>query len=314
MKSLTLRGIIPGVVTPMNSEYEIMLDDLSTYIEWLSKFRLGGVAVNVDVSEGPHLTDEERVQVIRTVASFSKGKIPIIAGVPPTSTKQAVKTAILSRDAGADALLVFPHPSFLGGPLPPSLPYEYHKAIADATGTPIILFQLQPALGGYEFTAETLNKLTAIPEVIAIKEAMFDALKFSNMLRMVREAPRRITLLTGNDNFIAESLILGAEGALIGFGTVATDMQVDMYEYIQARKYDEAMEIQERLLPLVDAVFAPPIRDFRSRIKAILAFQGIIENAHVRPPLLDISKNELEKLKVAMIRTGLKIERQIIQI
>jgi 4-hydroxy-tetrahydrodipicolinate synthase len=314
MATISLQGIIPAIVNPMNSKYEIVLDDLKTYVEWLSKFRLGGLAVNVDTGEGPHLTDEERAQVIETVASVLKGKIPIIAGVPPNSTANAVKTAIVSREAGADAFLVFPHPFFFGSPLPPSLPYEYHKAIADATKTPIVLFQLQPALGGYDFTAEILNKLVTIPEVVAIKEAMFDALKFSNMLRMLREAPRKITLLTGNDNFIAESLILGAEGALIGFGTVATDMQVEMYEYIQKRKYDEAMEIWESLLPLVDAVFAPPIRDYRARIKAILAFQGIIENAHVRPPLLDINRDEMEKLKSAMTKAGLKIERQVIRI
>jgi len=314
MASLTLQGIIPAIVNPMNSKYEIVLDDLRGYVEWLSKFRIGGVAVNVDTGEGPHLTDEERAQVIGTVASVLKGKIPVIAGVPPASTAQAVKTAIFNKNAGADAFLVFPHPFFFGVPLPPSLPYEYHKAIADATKTPIVLFQLQPALGGYEFTAETLHKLITIPEVIAIKEAMFDALKFSNMLRMLREAPKKITLLTGNDNFIAESLILGAEGALIGFGTIATDMQVEMYEYIRKKKYEDAMEIWNRLLPLVDAVFAPPIRDYRARVKAILAFQGIIENAHVRPPLLDINRDELEKLKQAMVKTGLKVERPVIQI
>jgi 4-hydroxy-tetrahydrodipicolinate synthase len=110
MATISLRGIIPAIVNPMNSKYEIVLDDLKTYVEWLSKFRLGGLAVNVDTGEGPHLTDEERAQVIETVVSVLKGKIPIIAGVPPNSTAHAVKTAIVSRDAGADAFLVFPHP------------------------------------------------------------------------------------------------------------------------------------------------------------------------------------------------------------
>lgn len=312
--SLELRGIIPAIVNPMNEKFEIVLDDVRAYVEWLAKHRLAGLAVNVDTGEGPHLTDDERATVIQTVASVVKGKIPIIAGVPPGSTAQAVKTATVNKRAGADAFLVFPNPSFFGSPLPPSLPYQYHKAIADATDLPIVLFQLQPALGGYEFTEEVLYQLLKIPQVVAIKEAMFDAYKFSRMLTMLRKAERKIVLLTGNDNFIAESLIMGAEGALIGFGTVATDLQVEMFDYISKRKYEEAMEIWNRLLPLVDAVFAPPIRDYRARIKVILALQGIINNVHVRPPLLDISNSEVENLKEVMKKVGLPIERRTINI
>lgn len=314
MSQLSLKGIIPAIVNPMNEKYEIVLEDLQEYVKWLSKYRIAGLAVNVDTGEGPHLTDEEREQTIRTISSVVKGKIPIIAGVPPASTSQAVKTAKVNKQAGADAFLVFPHPFFYGSPLPPSLPYEYHKAIADATKTPIILFQLQPALGGYEFTPEVLYKLIEIPEVIAIKEAMFDALKFSNTLRLLRQAKRKITLLTGNDNFIAESLIMGAEGALIGFGTVATDLQVEMFEKIQQKKFEDALEIWNRLLPLEECIFAPPIRDYRARIKVVLALQGIIENIHVRPPLQDISREEIEKIKQAMIKSGLQLERQTIPI
>jgi 4-hydroxy-tetrahydrodipicolinate synthase len=82
----------------------------------------------------------------------------------------------------------------------------------------MVIFQLQPALAGVLFSREALLKLVSIPNVIAIKEASFDAVRFVETVRILADAPRRIQVLTGNDNFILESFLLGAEGALIGFG------------------------------------------------------------------------------------------------
>ena len=90
------------------------------------------------------------------------------------------------------------------------------EAIADV-GLPMILFQLQPALAGVNFEPETLRAMAAVEGVIAIKEASFDARRFVDTARLLADLPRPITFLTGNDNFILESFMLGATGALIGF-------------------------------------------------------------------------------------------------
>src|SRR4029079_14175156 len=97
------------------------------------------------------------------------------------------------------------------------VPHTYLRAHADAVPLPMVLFQLQPALAGVLFSRETLLRLIEIPTVLAIKEGSFDAVRFVETRRILDEASRRITLLTGTDNFIFESFVLGAEGALIGF-------------------------------------------------------------------------------------------------
>ena len=87
----------------------------------------------------------------------------------------------LARDAeraGADGLVVFPIPAFAGEPLAPEVPYQYHRAIAEPSPLPMVLFQLQPALAGVLFSRETLLRLIEIPNVVAIKEASFDAVRF----------------------------------------------------------------------------------------------------------------------------------------
>jgi len=108
------------------------------------------------------------------------------------------------------------------------VPVAYHEAIAQV-GLPLILFQLQPALAGLNFEADTLQAMAAVDGVIAIKEASFDARRFVDTVNLIADLPRPITLLTGNDNFILESFMLGATGALIGFGAVMTREQAEHF-------------------------------------------------------------------------------------
>ena len=150
-----------------------------------------------------------------------------MAGLAGPSTDAAVRQARDFRAAGADALLVFPIPAYLSSPLNPAVPVAYHTAIAEV-GLPLILFQLQPALAGVNFENDVLQAMAEVDGVVAIKEASFDARRFVDTARLLEQLPKKITLLTGNDNFILESFLLGATGALIGFGAVMTREQVDM--------------------------------------------------------------------------------------
>ena len=184
------------------------------------------------------------------------------------------------------------------------MPYRYHAAIAEAVDLPLILFQLQPALGGVLFTTEILHRLITIPSVTAIKEASFDAMRFLQVKAALETASRKITFLTGNDNFICESFILGAEGALLGFSTIGSE-QVMMLDAITRDDTAKARELGARLQPLADIIFAPPVTDYRACTKEALKMLGILENTTVRPPLLPVSEAECETIRGALQHAGL---------
>src|ERR1041385_2799874 len=305
MEDIDLRGIIPAIVTPMTSEGELDLPALRRYVQWLAEQGPVALAVNVDTGEGPHLTQDEKRQTLETVAEAVAGRCKVIGGVAGPSTAQGVANARAAQTAGADALLIFPISAFLGQPLNPEVPYRYHAAIAEAVDLPLILFQLQPALGGVLYTTEILHKLITIPMVTAIKEASFDAIRFLQVKAALESASRKITFLTGNDNFIRESLILGAEGALLGFSTLGTREQVQMLDAIRAGDITKARELGSRLQPLSDVIFAPPITDYRARTKEALKMLGVLENTTVRPPPLPVSEPECETIRRALERAGL---------
>jgi 4-hydroxy-tetrahydrodipicolinate synthase len=239
------------------------------------------------------------------VAVEEAGDIPIVAGLSAMFTAQAVDEAKRAEQAGASGLLVFPIPAYQGTPLDPALPVAYHEAIARGCGLPLIAFQLQPALGGVIFSEETLRRIAAIDSVVALKEASFDARLYLATRRMIERLERPIDLLTGDDNFIYESFVMGAEGALIGFGTLATALQVEMVGLTREGRWAEARAIWERILPLEEAVYGQPVRDYRARTKVALQALGVIESTVMRPPLLPVSDAAADVVRAALRSAGL---------
>ncbi len=303
--ALKLHGIIPATVLPMTEDCGIDEKALEGYIEWLLDQGPHALAINVDTGEGPHLWPEERVRVLEIVRGVVSGQVPLISGLGATFDDAAIKSAREAEAAGADALLVFPIPAWRGEPLPPEMVYDYHRKVADAVSIPLVAFQLQDALGGVEFGREVLERLFEIPEVVAIKEAAFDARKYVETVRFLRSLPRDISILTGNDNFIMESFVLDADGALIGFGTLATRMQVDMYEAWVRGDAEEALELGKKIQRLADVIFDHPVRDYRVRTKEALVMQGVIPRATVRPPLRGVDDEDRTRIRGALEEIGL---------
>jgi 4-hydroxy-tetrahydrodipicolinate synthase len=300
--TLDLNGLIPATVLPMDAEGAIDEPALRRYIAWVVEQGPVALAINVDTGEGPHLTHDEKVRILRIVRDVTD--IPIVAGLAGPSTDAAVRQAKDFKAVGADALLVFPIPAYLSQPLDIRIPVAYHAAIAQA-GLPMILFQLQPALAGVNYDADVLEAMARVEGVIAIKEASFDARRFVDTARLLERIPPRITLLTGNDNFILESFMLGATGALIGFGAVMTREQVNMIRAWQEGRTEEAQVLGRRVQRLADVVFAAPVGDYRARLKECLRILGVLDSAHVRRPLLPVSDEERAFLASVLREVGL---------
>jgi 4-hydroxy-tetrahydrodipicolinate synthase len=304
--TLNLDGLIPATVLPMTEGGVIDEPALRRYISWISGLGPVALAINADTGEGPHLTHDEKLRVIEVVGEETS--LPIIAGLAGPFPEQAIKQARDYRAAGASALLVFPIPAYLSAPLDPAIPVEYHRAVASA-GLPLIAFQLQPMLGGVNFDTDTLRQLIELDGVVAMKEASFDARRYLDTFRMVEQTPKyqrgEFTYLTGNDNFILESFMLGSTGALIGFGAIMVAEQVAMIDAWRAGRIDEARDIGRRVQRLADVVFDAPVANYRARLKEALRMLGVLEDASVRPPLRPLDDAERSRLEDTLVEVGL---------
>ncbi len=307
MDAKSLEGMIPAIIVPMRQDYSIDVEALRRYLEWVVAQGPVGMAVNVDTGEGPYLTPDERSLVIKTAREVAAGRCFIVAGVGGPATATAVANARAAREAGADALLVFPTPAFLNDPLDPQIMVNYHRAIADASGLPLIVFQLGPVFGGVNYPPHALAEVLQIPQIIGLKDASFDAERFVLTRDVIRRAGHPITLLTGNDNFLLESFLLGATGGLLGYGAVGVGLLVEMLNAVQRKDFDAAAAMQGRVQGYCDYIYGRPIGDYRARCKVALVHMGLLtpEQTYVRPPYPSLWEAEKDKAKQAVEKAGL---------
>jgi 4-hydroxy-tetrahydrodipicolinate synthase len=230
-----------------------------------------------------------------------------VAGVGGPSTLFAAANAKAAREAGADALLIFPTAAFINDPLDPRIMVDYHRAIADASGLPLIVFQLGPIFGGVNYPPQALAEVLRLPQVIGLKDASFDAERFVLTRDVIRAADNPITLLTGNDNFLLESFLLGAQGGLLGYGAVGVGLLVGMLNAVQRRAFDQAAAMQARVQGFCDYIYGRPIGDYRARCKVALVHMGLLapELTYVRPPYLSLWEAESEAAYQAVEQAGL---------
>jgi 4-hydroxy-tetrahydrodipicolinate synthase len=301
---IDFKGLFPATVLPMTEDAQIDEPTLRHYMRHVASTTIHGVAVNVDTGEAAHLSHEERVRVIEIVVDEIGDRMPVIAGLPAQFTDQAVAFGRDYKAAGASALLVFPLSAFQGAPLDADLVVRYHTAVGDGTGLPLVIFNLMPSLGGVLLPAEIIERLCSLAPVVAIKDASFDARIFVEVVEAVRQQPRSIAVLTGDDPFIYESFVLGADGALLGFGAVPTRQLAEMVDLAVSGRFAESKRIMDRLTPLERAMFAAPVRNYRARAKEALVMQGILPRATVREPLLPVSQDDRHAMRNAMIEAG----------
>ncbi len=307
MNHIDLKGMFPATVLPMDADYRPDYDAFANYLEWLIEENAMGFAINMDTGEGPALTNYERRLAAETAVRVANGRVKVLGGVMGSTTASAVTLAKMYREVGVDGLVVFPNPAFRNTPLDIRVPVDYHQTIAQESGLPVVLFQLAPVFGGVVYSEEVLVKLLSLPQVIGIKEASFDARVFSNTAAIVKAINRPITLMTGNDTFIFESILLGAEGGLLGFGAIGCRIVASLLADVAQGDLQNAVITNQRSKSFMDVIYRDPVLDYRARCKVALAHIDVIHKdlTYVRPPLLQIEEAESEMIKAALEDVGM---------
>ena len=285
-------GVIAAPMLPMVDGGDIDWPTLERYIDWIAAQQPAGIVMNVDASEVIALDDDEQMRIVRVCRSVVDGRVPLFSGVVAGSTRAAARKAEQLREAGAQGLTVFPpFPTFSGAPVPSEMIVRFHRAIAQAADLPMVCFQF-PKGWGPDYTPEILQAMSEIPQLVAIKEASFDVGQTLQTIEVARGLKHPIGVLTGSDTFIFEAMLMGCNGALIGFAGTATRELVAMHHAVHVGELAAARAIWDQLGPIARYCWRLPIRDFRPRMKEVLRLQGLFPSAACREPQLGIEADE----------------------
>jgi 4-hydroxy-tetrahydrodipicolinate synthase len=196
----------------------------------------------------------------------------------------------------------------MGGQLRPEMALAHFGTTAEATDLPLILFQY-PLAGGLGYPLDTLLRLVEeVPQIRAIKDWCTDPMLHERQVRTLQALARPVTVLSTHSSWLMSSLVMGCGGLLSGAGSVIADLQVALFEAVQAKDLARAQAVNERLYPLQQAFYAPPFLDMHNRMKEMLVLLGRLERAVVRPPLIKLGQHEIERLRRAVAEARLDAE------
>jgi 4-hydroxy-tetrahydrodipicolinate synthase len=289
-----IKGSIPALITPMKDG---RIDEAAfrKLVNWQIAEGSSGLVPCGTTGESPTLSHDEHMRVIELCVEEAGGRVPVIAGAGSNATDEAIALTKYAKEVGCDAVLsvtgYYNKPSQEGQ-------YRHFMAVADAVDIPVILYNIPPR-AIVEISVETMARLAQHPNIIGVKDAT------ANLLRPSRERHaigKNWLLLSGEDGTALAYNAHGGHGCISVTANVAPRLCAQFQSLCRQRDYEGALAIQDRLLPLHDALFTNPNP---APVKYAASKLGLC-SAEVRLPLVeadDIARAAVDK---AMAFAGLK--------
>jgi len=210
----------------------------------------------------------------------------------------------MPTERGASAPLVFPPAPFTMGQSP-EMALAHFERIADASDLPIIVFQY-PLATGQGYPRDTLLKMVEqVPTIRAIKDWAGNVPQHEMHIRTLQSLPRPVNVLSTHSAWLFSSLVLGCNGLLSGSGSVIADLQARLFDAVQRNDLAAARALNDRIYPLARVFYAEPWADMHNRMKEALVLLGRLPRAVVRPPLVKLARPEIERIREALLESGL---------
>jgi 4-hydroxy-tetrahydrodipicolinate synthase len=287
------KGSMPALITPFQNG-ELDLDTLEKLVEWhIGEGSHGFVPVGT-TGESPTLTHEEHEIVIDTVVKAAAGRVPVIAGAGSNNTVEAMRFVQFAQKAGADgALVVTP---YYNKPTQRGL-IAHFTALHDCADIPIIIYNI-PGRSVVDMTPETMAELAKLPRIVGVKDATGD---------LARVCEQRLACgpdfvqLSGEDATAHGFNAQGGVGCISVTANVAPGLLAQMQNACTAGDYGTALAIQDKLMPLHNAIFAEP---GLVGAKYAMSRLGLCSD-EVRLPLTSLTDETKALLDAGLVHAGL---------
>ena len=298
-------GVNPAVLLPFFDDLSIDEKSFRSHLRDVAAVQgLSAITLNAHSTEVASCTFDEQRRVLEIAQDEVGAKLPIVNGVWADGSLEAARIAKMAADGGASALLVFP-PAPFTLQQSPEMALAHFKRIADATDLPIIVFQY-PLATGQGYPRDTLLRIAdQVPTVRAIKDWCGNVPQHEMHIRTLQSLPRPVNVLTTHSAWLFSSVVLGCNGLLSGSGSVIADLQAQLFRAVQANDLATAKKLNDRIYPTARVFYAEPWADMHNRMKEALVMLGRLPRAVVRPPLVKLSRAEIDRIRAALVEAGL---------
>jgi 4-hydroxy-tetrahydrodipicolinate synthase len=287
------KGSLPALVTPFK-DGKVDEKAFRAHVNWVIAEGSHGIVPVGTTGESPTLTHDEHKRVVVWAIEEAAGRVPVIAGAGSNNTAEAIDFSRHAEEAGAQGLLhVTP---YYNKPSQEGL-YQHFKAIAEATSLPIFIYNIPPR-SVVEMSVETMARLAEIPNIVGVKDA---TMKLDRVSAQRQACGKDFIQLSGEDGTALAHMAHGGHGCISVTANVAPRLCAEFQNACLAGNYAKALEIQDKLFPLHQALFVEPNP---APSKAALSLLGRMSD-EVRLPMVPASAATRETLKKALVHAGL---------
>jgi 4-hydroxy-tetrahydrodipicolinate synthase len=298
-------GVIPAVLLPFADDLSIDEQSFRKHLRDVAATDgITAITVNAHSTEVASCSFDEQRRVLDVAQDEIGGRVPIVNGIWADGSLEAARIARMAEEGGASALLVFPPAPFTLGQSP-AMALAHFKRIAEASSLPLIVFQY-PLATGQGYPRDTLLKMVEeVPSIRAIKDWAGNVPQHEMHIRELQSLPRPVNVLSTHSAWLLSSLVLGCNGLLSGSGSVIPDLQSALFKAVQGNDLAAARRLNDRIYPLAKVFYAEPWADMHNRMKEALVLLGRLPRAVVRPPLVKLTRAEIDRIRAALVEAGL---------
>lgn len=309
MSVLNLEGLVTAVVTPFDDDQAVDHDALASYVEYvLSYDRVKGILASGYSGEGPSMSRSEVLEVSRTVVQAADGRVPIIAGVSPTSTKDTIEFGNQLKEVGVSALQInSPFYSILrrGFLRNEETVVQFFEDLGTGIGLPMTVFQY-PAWSGLTYPPAVVDRLCENPLIIGFKEAVGMETYEADVQAV---AGRKKIYADNNTYTLIAMLLYGSDGSMVGVGNVGLPNWVELNRLVESGDQGAVVAFaNEKIVPIINT-FSRDLGQtefsFIARVKEALVQLGHIPNGTVRSPEPAVTETERAEIRETLHRVGL---------
>lgn len=297
-KSTPIKGSLVAIVTPMKANGDLDFGQLRQLIDWHVSEGTNGIVIVGTSGESPTVSVDEHCELIKVAVEQVNRRIPVIAGTGGNSTKEAIELTEFAKKVGADASLqVVP---YYNKPTQEGM-YQHFKTIAEKVDLPAILYNV-PGRTVADLSNATIARLAKVPGIAGIKDATGNLERGSALLATLKaQGSNDFAVYSGDDLTAIFLMLMGGQGNISVTANVAPKLMAELCAAATSGDLNRAREIQFKLLDVHQMMFveANPIP-----VKWALHQMGKMSEG-IRLPLLPLSENFREPLKLALKQAGL---------
>ncbi len=287
------KGSMPALVTPFKNG-KVDLDTLKKLVDWQIAEGSHGIVPVGTTGESPTLSHSEHELVIEEVVKAVAGRVPVIAGTGSNNTAEAMGLIKHAEQVGANAALVVT--PYYNRPTQAGL-IAHYTALHDCCTLPIVIYNI-PGRSCVDMLPETMGALAKLPRIIGVKDAVGKMERVSQQRELCGPD---FMQLSAEDATALGFNAHGGVGCISVTANVAPRLCAEFQEAMLAGDYAKALQYQDRLMPLHEAIFTEP---GLVGVKYGLSVLGLCA-PDVRLPLVGLTDGTKSKIKDAMRHAGL---------